>query len=112
MHEHLQLELQDSGPDAGLTLALAGELDLATAPRLEVAVKRICQDGVAELTLDLRSLRFIDSAGLRAMLEAATLCNEHRCRLLLTNCNTEIERLFELTGTSESLPFAMPSEHL
>jgi anti-sigma B factor antagonist len=56
------------GREAGATrLVLRGELDLATAPRLEHALAE-AGEGVL---LDLRGLTFMDSTGVRALLEAA-----------------------------------------
>jgi anti-anti-sigma factor len=54
--------------EAGATrLVLRGELDLATAPQLEHALAA-AGDGVL---LDLRGLTFMDSTGVRVLLEAA-----------------------------------------
>ena len=48
-------------------LALRGELDLGTAGRLEQALSE--SDGA--VVLDLRELTFMDSTGVRVLLEAA-----------------------------------------
>ncbi len=52
-------------------LIVRGDLDLATAPELSAAVERAGRsDG--KLALDLSEVRFIDSSGLRALLEIET----------------------------------------
>ena len=49
-----------------------GELDMASAPELEQAIMPRLQDG-AWVLLDLRSLDFIDSSGLRVVVGAHRL---------------------------------------
>jgi anti-sigma B factor antagonist len=112
VHQTLVLELQESGQDALPTLALAGELDVATAPRLEATIKRVCEEGVPALMPDLRGLRFIDSAGLRALLAVTVVCDEHRCRLVLTHGGAEVERLFELAGAAGRLRSSLEASAL
>jgi anti-sigma B factor antagonist len=90
------------------TLALAGELDIATVPELDAMTERVCADGAGELVLDLRELAFIDSTGLRAILRAREQCEAHRCQLFLTPGPPAVQRLFELTGLLERLPFLEP----
>jgi anti-anti-sigma factor len=89
-------------------VALAGELDLATAPQLEAMTVEVCGNGACELVLDLRDLAFIDSTGLRAILTARDHCEEQRCELFLTPGPPAVQRLFELTGLLERLPFIEP----
>ena len=58
--------------------------------------------------LDLSGLAFIDSAGLGAILQARTLCEEHRCGFCLIPGMRNIERLYELDGLIDKLPWAPP----
>jgi anti-sigma B factor antagonist len=51
----------------GSRVTLRGELDLGTAPRLEQALAEAGDD----VLLDLRRLTFMDSTGVRVLLEAA-----------------------------------------
>jgi anti-anti-sigma factor len=87
---------------------LAGELDLATAPQLEAMTEQLCSNGARELVLDLREVAFIDSTGLRAILRAREHCEGHRCELFLTPGQPAVQRLFELTGVLDRLPFLEP----
>ena len=116
MQPHAELVLHESVQDGCCTLALAGELDLATAVpffaigglnagNLGEAIGRICADGASELVLDLSELSFIDSCGLSALLRARADCEQRRCRLLLTNGRPQIKRLFALTGAASRLRF-------
>jgi anti-anti-sigma factor len=90
------------------TLVLVGELDLATAPELDAMTEQACANGAGELVLDLRQLAFIDSTGLRAILRVRNHCEAHRCGLFLTPGPPAVQRLFELAGLLERLPFLEP----
>ena len=59
----LQIDATDRG------LKLAGELDMATAQELLAAIRD--HAGEDEVVLDFSGVSFMDSSGLRALLEAA-----------------------------------------
>jgi anti-sigma B factor antagonist len=86
-------------------LALAGELDLASAYDLEAAVLQICAEGAKELMLDLSRVSFADSAGLRALVSATSVCGEHGCALSITHAQEPVARLLELTGLAQKLSY-------
>lgn len=97
---------QDINRDAGRhTLVLEGELDMAWAPTLDAAVLRVCRAGAPALVLDLRRLTFMDSTGLRSILLAKDTCEQHGCAFLLIQGPAQIERLFEVSGLMDRLPF-------
>jgi anti-sigma B factor antagonist len=98
-----ELEIKTDVEDGGHTLKLAGELDLATAPRLDAAIAQACDGGATRVVLDLTNLRFLDSAGLRAILYARSNCIERGCGFLLTRPQPPVERLFALTGLTQTL---------
>jgi anti-sigma B factor antagonist len=86
------------------TLAIAGELDLATAPELAARAEQICAEG-RELVFDLSELAFIDSTGLLAILKTRELCAQRGCGFFLTPGPPAVQRLFELTGLLDQLHF-------
>jgi anti-sigma B factor antagonist len=90
------------------TLLLTGELDMATAPELEARAEGLCADGAVELTLDLRGLGFMDSTGLRAILAVREHCIGRTCEFSLIQAPRPVERLFELAGLIDKLPFREP----
>jgi anti-sigma B factor antagonist len=100
--------IQEQVDEDRYTLVLAGELDLASAPTLEAATKRLCAEGASEIVLDLGGLAFIDSTGLRTILSSMSLCEEHLCNFWLIPGPKAIQRLFELAGLLERLPFREP----
>jgi anti-anti-sigma factor len=69
---------------------------------------RLCADGTKEITLDLSKLTFMGSTGLRTVLLAKELCEQHGCEFLLIAGPRNIQRMFELTGLIDALPFQAP----
>jgi anti-sigma B factor antagonist len=90
-------------------LALAGELDLASAYTLVEAVTRVCNKGAKEIVLDIRDLDFVDSTGLRAILRSRALCSDSDCHLGIApepeGIKPQVRRLLQVTGLLERLPF-------
>lgn len=86
-------------------LAPVGELDLAVADHMEAEARGLWRSGRRLLVIDLRGLSFIDSSGVRMLLG---LCADARdgLRLELIPGAPAVQRVFELTGTLEALPFA------
>jgi anti-sigma B factor antagonist len=79
-------------------LALGGELDLATAPALELELDGVEKRGPGLLILDLRRLSFMDLAGLRVLLAAQQRAYDQRNRLVIVQGPRAVQRVFELAG--------------
>jgi anti-sigma B factor antagonist len=94
------------------TLVLSGELDLLVASDVEDAVRRLCDEGVGEILLDLRSLRFMDSSGLRSILVAHERCQESDCSFEVIPGPRQVQALFEMTGLAKHLPLQTDGEPL
>ena len=54
--------------DSGISVALEGELDLATAPALREQLSELVAMGWFDITLDLAELQYIDSTGLSLLI--------------------------------------------
>lgn len=85
------------------TVALAGELDIATAPRLERKVDDLPGDVVERVVLDLRGLSFIDSTGLRVILGIADSTDGARVPVVIVRGPDPVQRVFVLTGADREL---------
>jgi anti-sigma B factor antagonist len=100
------LDVQErTAEDGGRLLAPVGELDIASVDALNAAVERACADGAPSITLDLRELSFIDSTGLAAIVLASRLCDTHGSEFSLIPGSPSTQRLFEITGLLDALPF-------
>jgi anti-sigma B factor antagonist len=93
--------------DSAHILAI-GELDLATVPRLQAELAALRHAGVRRLILDLSRLEFIDSTGLRCILECDAEARRDGFTIALIPGPTAVQRVFELTDTRAHLPFIEP----
>jgi anti-sigma B factor antagonist len=75
----------------------AGEIDLASAPRVGLALEPFAGQPVV---LDLRRVEFMDSAGLKVLLRQRSRIEESGGDLRLVVGNGAVGRLLELTGVS------------
>ena len=57
------------------------------------------------LTLDLSGLRFLDTSGLRLVLETAERARRDRRELTVVPGTPAVQRLFEVAGVAELVPF-------
>ena len=99
------LEVQDHVTSGRHTLVLSGELDMANAAMLETMIERLCTEGIAGIALDLTALTFIDSTGIRVVVSAQQLCKEHGYAFALTPGTPAVQRIFEISGLLDTLPF-------
>jgi anti-sigma B factor antagonist len=97
------LELAVERRDAGVVLSLKGELDLASAQRLEAELEGLQAEKPALLVADLRQLAFIDSSGLRVILVAAERAGREERRFVVVRGSPEVDRVLEITGADRQL---------
>jgi anti-anti-sigma factor len=90
------------------TLVLRGELDMATADELETVIVS-CVQSVSGLTLDLSQLTFMDSTGVKLILLTQDMCRVRRIGFRLTPGPRQVQRVFEIAGLVEYLPFREPT---
>lgn len=86
-------------------LAAAGELDLASAPRLERELRRIEETDAEIITVDLSGLTFIDSAGAHLLRRADLRSRANGSRLRLSPAPPAVRRVLALLGVEKDLPF-------
>lgn len=82
-------------------LELSGELDGAVCREFETQLAEAMRAS-ATVTLDLRRLIFMDSAGY-AVLVAAARASRPQARLILTGCRGQVSRLLGLVGLPEKV---------
>jgi anti-sigma B factor antagonist len=86
-------------------IALAGELDLVGAAGVSEELLRVEATDARRIVLDLSSLEFIDSTGIRLILSADARSRAHGRRLVLIRGPQPVQRVFELSGVADRLPF-------
>ena len=104
MHEEIAFSV-DVAParGGGVVVTPQGELDMATQGELRAALERATASGA--VTLDLGELRFLDTSGLRLVLEVAELSRRDGFSFAVLPGDRAVQRLFEVAGVVELVPF-------
>jgi anti-sigma B factor antagonist len=90
-------------PSRHSLVRVAGEIDLATAPELSAALDKVIADGRA-IVLDLSDVEFIDTTGVRVMLDARRAITDGRRELtVVAPPDSASRRLLELTELLDAL---------
>jgi anti-sigma B factor antagonist len=101
-----RFEITEEVCGTGVVLSIVGELDLSTAPGLSQRVEKVLSEEVALLTLDLSNLTFMDSSGLRLLIELNRRTEREGWTLALVPSRHEsTNMLLRLTGADTALPF-------
>ena len=93
--------MQRQRDDGGVEIAVDGELDLSTAAQLRDALFAAI-DGQRSVWLDLSTCSFIDSTGLRVIIEGARMLAQDYERLGISGLRDQPKQMFELTMISRS----------
>jgi anti-anti-sigma factor len=87
-------------------LRLAGELDMGATFSLEPELDRLLGDeDVRRLVVDLRDVTFVDSTGLRLILDLHQRAERDDRALSLVRGDPTVQRVFTLAGLDDVLPF-------
>lgn len=101
-----EFNIKVAADGSGVTLALHGELDMRTIGQLAERVAEQIDDGAKDLTLDLRELAFMDSSGLRLLIELYDRSRQDGWRLKLFCPEHEAAAVvLRATGADKALPF-------
>jgi anti-sigma B factor antagonist len=89
---------------------LQGELDVATAPRLDVRIRRLVEEGNTDIVIDLSEVTFIDSEGVVALLQARRHLAPVNGELLLTGPMGQVtSRGVALSGLDHVVRASIPN---
>ncbi|MDQ6778867.1 MAG: STAS domain-containing protein [Actinomycetota bacterium] len=100
-----EFKIAHRASDAGVTLKITGELDLSTGPVLAGSVEGL-RHHLKGLTLDLSELTFMDSTGLRLLIELDQRAKREDWKLTLIRPEHETAAaVLKATGAESALPF-------
>lgn len=74
-----------------------GELDIATASVLEAALAEATGPSTGRIDVDLRGVRFMDAAGLNALIKADNLARRHGGRVRIRGSSSPVSRILNIT---------------
>jgi anti-anti-sigma factor len=107
-------EPSSSGPVAGsfdsqtvqsgvYVIRAQGDIDLDCAPRLEAVLGEALADEPSRVILDLEAVTFLDSSGLRIIVDAQKKARAAGSTLLIEGMSAAVERVLEVTDLLQSL---------
>jgi putative drug exporter of the RND superfamily len=97
---HVAVERRDADR---VTVALAGDLDLATGEQFADQLAPVERERPATIVIDLRETRFIDSVGLAQLIGAARRARAEDRRVVLLTGSAAIDRLLAVSGANQVL---------
>jgi anti-anti-sigma factor len=100
----LQISVEQPS-DGVVVVAPSGELDMSNAEVLEEAIKQARQDAAQKLIIDLRELSFMDSSGLRLLLDTwnESKLSDRRLSIVVSKSGL-VRRVLEISGCDTILP--------
>jgi anti-sigma B factor antagonist len=96
----LGLEVDDSHSPYAV-LAVKGEVDVYTAPRLREKLVELVSQGKHHIVVDLEGVDFLDSTGLGVLVGGLKRLRSHEGDLTLVCTQQRILKVFEITGLTK-----------
>lgn len=87
----------DEHADAYSIVAVRGEVDLHTAPKVQYAIERGAE-GVEAVVVDMADVAFMDSTALSTLMRAKETLEKDGTSLRLTTPSGAVQRIFDVTG--------------
>jgi anti-sigma B factor antagonist len=97
-----ELDARIEASDGTERIVLQGELDMSTCPVLQEHLDRI-ESTTSGIEIDLQAVSFMDSSGLRCMIDARSRAMKDGRVLRLLNPSARVTRLFEIAGIADWL---------
>lgn len=82
-------------------ITLTGEIDAHTAPQLAECFVDL--PGDADVIVDMSGVQFMDSSGLRVIIDVHQRAATAGCQLVIRRPSTPVSRLFEISGLTSHL---------
>jgi anti-anti-sigma factor len=91
-----------------IVLELSGDLDMAAVPAAEVRLREALDRSPGRLVVDLSSVTFLDSSGIRLLLQAGAAVRDRGGELSVTRPPAGVWRMLERFRLDSRLPFTGP----
>lgn len=80
-----------------------GEIDMATAPDLLNTIKKARREGAQSICVDLDDVAFLDSSGIRVLIEGAQLFDADGGTFAIRQPQRAVRRVLEMSGVLETV---------
>ena len=88
----------------GVLLRIAGELDVASSPRLETELRQLLDAGNIHVVIDMADVEFIDASGIGLLVTAADRARAEGGYLVLNRPSDRVTRVIDVLGLNGALP--------
>ena len=82
-------------------VAVGGEIDVYTAPKLRDRITELVADGVYDLVIDMEAVEFLDSTGLGVLVGGLKKVRAHDGSLELVCTQDRLLKIFRITGLAK-----------
>jgi anti-sigma B factor antagonist len=94
----IELAFDTTATDGWEVLAVRGEIDAYTSPRLRERLTQLMDEGHYRVVVDLEAVEFMDSTGLGVLVSCLKRTKEHQGELALVCTAPQILRVLSITG--------------
>jgi anti-sigma B factor antagonist len=108
MAEDLRVEIEES-PHAW-SVVVRGEIDIGSASQLAATLDDVIERGALLVVLELEHVDFLDSSGLRVILNAANRLHDMDGSLVVGGASPAVLSVLEITGVIDRLRSSAQAE--
>ena len=97
----VDLTLSTKEVDGTTIVAVGGEIDVYTAPKLRDRITELVADGVYTIVIDMEAVEFLDSTGLGVLVGGLKKVRAHDGSLELICTQDRLLKIFRITGLAK-----------
>lgn len=97
----MDLTLTTRDIDGTTIVAVGGEIDVYTAPKLRDKITELVAAGVYDLVIDMEAVEFLDSTGLGVLVGGLKKVRAHDGSLQLVCTQDRLLKIFRITGLAK-----------
>lgn len=97
----MDLTLATREADGRAVVAVTGEIDVYTAPKLRDRISELVAAGTYDITIDLEAVDFLDSTGLGVLVGGLKKVRGHQGSLELICTQERLLKIFRITGLAK-----------
>ena len=100
----MDLSMDNATAGERTVIAVGGEIDVYTAPKLRDGLVELINSGHYHLVIDLEGVDFLDSTGLGVLVGALKRVRSHQGTLALVCTQERLLKIFRITGLAKVFP--------
>lgn len=97
----MDLTLVTREADGATIVAVEGEIDVYTAPKLRDKITELVGDGIYHIVIDMEGVEFLDSTGLGVLVGGLKKVRAHDGSLQLVCNQDRLLKIFRITGLAK-----------